>query len=279
LLNPSSFSSPSLDKLLGVYCNLAILVPQARLLAQQLNKPILTKPPSALEAEHFVLCLSDQGLQLQATGKKAAGPIRVDFVSGASAHRRQFGGGKGQMIAKAIGLKGAYRPQVLDVTAGLGQDGFVLATLGCHMTLIERSPIVYHLLKDGLERTHIVADETLQSIVSRIQIQHCHSIEYLNQLDAPVDVIYLDPMFPERKTKAEVNKNMQAFHQLVGEDADAGALLHAALDKAIYRIVVKRSRKAPTIGEQYPDLSLPKPSVVFEGKSTRFDVYPLKKMP
>ena len=28
-------------------------------------------------------------------------PIRVDFVSGGAAHRRKFGGGKGQAIAKA----------------------------------------------------------------------------------------------------------------------------------------------------------------------------------
>lgn len=235
--------------------------------------------PESLDTGHFVLLLSEQGLALQATGKKVAGPIMVDFAHGANAHRRQFGGGKGQMIAKAVGVKGAYKPHIIDVTAGLGQDGFVLATLGCKLTLVERSPIVYQLLKDGLARAKLSIDGDLLDIIDRMGLTHSHSIEYLKALDAPVDVIYLDPMFPERKNKAEVNKSMKAFHSLVGDDNDAGELLLAALDKAIYRVVVKRPRKAPSLDEQYPGLALPKPGLVLEGKSTRFDVYPFKKMP
>jgi 16S rRNA (guanine1516-N2)-methyltransferase len=235
--------------------------------------------PVKLDSGFFVLLLDEQGLSLQATGKKAAGPICVDFAYGANAHRRQFGGGKGQMIAKAVGIKGTFRPHVLDVTAGLGQDGFVLATLGCDMTWVERSPIVYQLLSDGFSRASIVADPDLQDIMARIRLCHAHSTNYLQALDTCVDVIYLDPMFPERKNKAEVNKSMKAFHSLVGEDNDAGELLAVALTKATYRVVVKRPRKAPAIDVQFPLLDLPTPNIVFEGKSTRFDVYTLKKMP
>jgi 16S rRNA (guanine1516-N2)-methyltransferase len=255
------------------------LAPQAAVLSCQLDIPLIKKLPENVDSGSFLLCMTEQGLVLQATGKKAPGPIMVDFVHGANAHRRQFGGGKGQMIAKAIGLKGTYKPHVLDVTAGLGQDGFVLATLGCQVTLVERSPVVYPLLADGLSRAQLVIDGELLDVVNRLQVKHSHSIDYLHRLEEPVDVIYLDPMFPERKSKAEVNKSMKAFHALVGEDNDAGELLLAALNKATYRVVVKRPRKAPTISEQYPELDLPKPSLVFEGKSTRFDVYPFKKMP
>ncbi len=264
--------------LLGVYCDTPILSSQANLLCEQLGLPIV-KSPDQLDADQFVLSVSVTGLALQATGKKAAGPVLVDFVQGATAHRRQFGGGKGQMIAKAVGIKGTFRPQVLDVTAGLGQDGFVLATLGCNIQWVERSPIVYHLLNDGLQRASLSADPALLDIVARIALEHGNSIDYLSRLTAPADVIYLDPMFPERKGKAEVNKSMKAFHKVVGEDNDAGELLVEALSKAIYRVVVKRPRKAPCLSEQYPNLGLPKASLVFEGKSTRFDVYPLKKMP
>lgn len=270
---------PPQDLFLGIYCRSSIQAAYSHQLASALNIPLLKKSPETLDTGFFVFVLDEQGLALQATGKKVAGPITVDFVRGANAHRRQFGGGKGQMIAKAVGLKGNYRPNVLDVTAGLGQDGFVLSVLGCSMTLVERSPIVYHLLNDGLERAALVADESLLSIVSRIQLLQANSLDYLNALDAPVDVIYLDPMFPDRSSKAEINKSMKAFHSLVGDDNDAGKLLQVALSKAIYRVVVKRPRKSPSIDEQYPDLSLPKPSVVYPGKSTRFDVYTFRKMP
>jgi 16S rRNA (guanine1516-N2)-methyltransferase len=278
---------PNTASLLGVYCDDAAVLTQAQQLSQHLSQqallppeqPLLSKAPSRLDGGHFVLLVGAQGVCLQATGKKAPGPIRVDFMEGASAHRRQFGGGKGQMIAKAIGVKGAYRPHILDLTAGLGQDGFVLSTLGCEITLIERSPIVHALLQDGLNRAGLSADPELHDILQRITLQNIQSDDYLQQQDQPIDVIYFDPMFPERTGKAEVNKSMKAFHSLVGSDDDAGEILSLALTKAQYRVVVKRPRKAPAIHEQYPDLALPAPNVVFDGKSTRFDVYTFKKMP
>ncbi|WP_445775347.1 class I SAM-dependent methyltransferase, partial [Shewanella sp.] len=64
--------------------------------------------------------------------------INVDFVSGAVAHRRKFGGGRGQSIAKAVGLKQGVTPTVVDGTAGLGRDAFVLASLGCKVIMVER---------------------------------------------------------------------------------------------------------------------------------------------
>ncbi|ODS23070.1 SAM-dependent methyltransferase [Candidatus Endobugula sertula] len=265
--------------LLGVYCTTSTLAVQAKQLAVFVGCPLIKISPKQLDSGFYVLTVAETGIALQATGKKAQGPIRVDFTCGTSAHRRRFGGGKGQMIAKAIGLKSAYRPHVLDVTAGLGEDGFVLATLGCQMTLVERSSIVYSLLKDGIERAALSVDQDLQQILSCIQLRQQEGVNYLQSLQDAVDIIYLDPMFPERNSKAEVNKSMKACQQIVGEDQDAGVLFIAALEKVIYRIIVKRPRKAPSLDVQFPDLSLPKPSLVFEGKSTRYDVYPLKKMP
>ena len=42
------------------------------------------------------------------------------------------------MIARAIGLNSPTAPHVLDATAGLGGDAFVLASLGCPVTMVER---------------------------------------------------------------------------------------------------------------------------------------------
>ena len=90
--------------------------------------------------------------------------------------------------------------------------------------------------------------------------------------DDYVDVIYMDPMFPERKKSAKVKKEMQAFHQIVGADEDAAELLPLALERAKYRLVIKRSANAGYLADMQPSYSL-------EGKSTRFDIFALRKLP
>ncbi|MCB1616251.1 MAG: class I SAM-dependent methyltransferase, partial [Pseudomonadales bacterium] len=92
-------------------------------------------------SEPYCLVLSDRRLYLMpspepekiksggewgaylASGK---GAIFVDFAGGKNCHRRQFGGGKSQSIAKAVGIRSGFFPSVLDVTAGFGADAFVL---------------------------------------------------------------------------------------------------------------------------------------------------------
>ena len=69
-----------------------------------------------------------------------------DFVGGAVNYRLRFGGGRGQNLARAAGLKPGVNPHIIDATAGLGRDAFLLASLGANVTLIERSPFMYHLL-------------------------------------------------------------------------------------------------------------------------------------
>ncbi|MGA4446965.1 class I SAM-dependent methyltransferase [Ectopseudomonas chengduensis] len=218
----------------------------------------------------FALQLGDDGLQLVELGDKAPGPVRVDFVEGAAAHRRQFGGGSGQMIAKAVGVQSGIRPRILDATAGLGRDSFVLASLGCEMTLIERQPLVAALLEDGLRRAALNLD--VAPIVARMRLLTGNAIELMRswQGEAP-QVIYLDPMFPHRDKSALVKKEMRLFRPFVGDDLDAPALLEAALALATHRVVVKRPRKAPAIEGG-------KPGYVLEGKSSRYDIYPKKKL-
>lgn len=264
--------------LLPVVCNQPAQQGVATRLAQQLQQPLLVEcDPYALTDTAFVLIVDGQGIALQQTGRKAPGPIRVEFTEGAVDHRRKFGGGKGQMIAKAVGIKAGVLPHVLDVTAGLGKDAFVLASLGCRVQLLERSPVVHALLADGLERANLIAaaqDHDLLNILQRMKLLALDSRDYLAGLaeaERP-DVIYLDPMFPEREKTADVKKEMRAFHQIVGKDEDAGDLLHSALRSARYRVVVKRPRKAPFLGGQAPSYQL-------EGKSSRYDIYALKKLP
>ncbi|QKE62381.1 class I SAM-dependent methyltransferase [Aquipseudomonas campi] len=221
-------------------------------------------------AANFALQLGAEGLQLAELGPQAPGPVRVDFVEGAVAHRRLFGGGSGQMIAKAVGVQSGVRPVVLDATAGLGRDAFVLASLGCQMTLIERQPIIAALLEDGLERA--LQDAEVAPIARQMRLLCGNAIELMSQWQGePPQVIYLDPMFPHRDKSALVKKEMRLFRPLVGDDMDAPALLEAALALASHRVVVKRPRKAPIIEGG-------KPSYALEGKSSRYDIYPKKAL-
>lgn len=218
----------------------------------------------------FAVQIGADGLQIQQLGSQAPGPVRVDFVEGQAAHRRLFGGGSGQMIAKAVGIAQGIRPQVLDATAGLGKDAFVLASLGCQMTLIERQPLIAALLEDGLMRAR--ADAEVAPIVERMRLLTGNAIEHMRAWQGdPPQVIYLDPMFPHRDKSALVKKEMRVFRPLVGDDMDAPALLEAALALATHRVVVKRPRKAPIIDG-------PKPSHSLEGKSSRYDIYPKKAL-
>lgn len=191
--------------------------------------------------------------------------IFVDFVSGAVAHRRKFGGGRGQAIAKAVGLKQGVNPTVVDGTAGLGRDAFVLASLGCQVTLVERNPVVAALLEDGLRRAYQDADIG-PWMQQRMTLVHGSSLTELSTLGEQVDVVYLDPMYPHREKSALVKKEMRVFQSLVGADLDADGLLAPAMELATKRVVVKR----PDYAE---DLDGVKPSTVIATKKNRFDVY------
>ncbi len=186
-------------------------------------------------------------------------------------HRRQFGGGRGQALAKAIGMKHGINPTVIDATAGLGRDAFILASLGAQVTMIERSPILTALLKDGLQR--LSAEPGLSHISEQQQLRlvQANAIEWLQQqangkTDNRPEVVYLDPMYPHRSKSALVKKEMRALRALVGDDEDAGQLLHAARQCARKRVVVKRPKGAPLVNDS-------KPSGNVQSKNTRYDIY------
>lgn len=237
-------------------------------LARKLNLPVFGS--SLADVASHALQVGPGGVQFVELGEQAPGAICVDFLSGAVAHRRQFGGGTGQMIAKAVGIQSGVRPSILDATAGLGRDAFVLAQLGCPVTLIERQAIIAVLLEDGLRRARLAPD--VAEIVARMHLV-CGDAVALMQAwsgDSP-QVIYLDPMFPHREKTALVKKEMRLFRPLAGDDADAHELLEAALALASHRVVVKRPRKAPALGGTIP-------GYVLEGKSSRFDIYPKRAL-
>jgi len=218
------------------------------------------------EDSGLALVLTASHLELRKRDEPKLGGIFVDFVSGAMAHRRRFGGGRGEAVAKAVGIKGDYLPDVVDATAGLGRDAFVLAALGCRVRMLERHPVVAALLEDGLRRGY--DDPEIGGwLRERLTLLHVVSQQALSEITPAPDVVYLDPMYPHRQKSAMVKKEMRVFQSLVGADEDADALLEPARRLAKKRIVVKR-----------PDYAPPLAGVVTQSavvtKSHRFDIYP-----
>jgi len=201
----------------------------------------------------------------------ADGRVCVDFVSGAMGFRRRHGGGRSQAVAKAVGYKGAKTPpRVLDATAGLGRDAFILATIGCPVLALERHPDIHALCADGLARA-LLDEETADALGGRLQLFQGDALELLRlSSDGPIatfrpDVLYLDPMHPPRKKSALPRLEMRLFRDLVGEDLDQVELLETALQAGIGRVVVKR----PTHSQPL----LPGVASAIPGKTTRFDIY------
>lgn len=186
----------------------------------------------------------------------------IDFTTGAVAHRRQFGGGRGQALPRAIGMKGGKTPHVIDATAGLGRDAFLLAALGATVTLIERSDQMHKLLAEALQRA---AASDVSEIISRMTLLHGDAKDLLPGLSP--EVVLVDPMHPPRGNSALVKKEMRQIREIVGVDADADALMQVALGCARNRVVLKWPQKADAM------VGLPKPSHQITGKSTRYDVF------
>ena len=198
-------------------------------------------------------------MQLRDTRAGAPGPIRVDFLSALMA--RRCAGGRRNLAARAVGLKpGRPAPRVIDATAGLGRDSWLLAALGCEVAAIERSPIVAALLRDGLDRARPEEPE----ICGRIELIEAEAADYL--ADHRADVVLLDPMFPERRKSALVKKEMRYFSALLGMENDGAALFEPAC-RASARVVVKRPLHAAAL------VTEPGPTHVLKGKSVRYDVY------
>jgi len=241
---------------IALICNENILAPKAKKLREKWGF-------LASKSEQFQLRLLPEYLALEQLDDKQQGLVFVDFASGSVAHRRKFGGGKGQSIAKAVGIKAGVELHVIDATAGLGRDAFVLASLGCKVDMVERSSIAAALLQDGLERAYLDS-EIGEWMQQRMRLTHASGYEYLQNNQA--DIVYLDPMFPHKKKSALVKKEMRVFQGVVGADLDADDLLDVALAAAKYRVVVKRPDYAPFLNDKKPSMSI-------NMKNNRFDVY------
>ena len=214
---------------------------------------------------NYSLQMKNQQWQLIDQDEPGIAPVVIDFVSGKTAYRRKYGHAGGEPISKAVGIKKGHRPNIVDATAGWGRDAFVLATMGCRVHMIERSKVIAKLLEDGLHRAE--QDEKIGGLIKdKLSLTCGDSRQELLQTPFEPEVIYLDPMFPQKEKSALVKKEMRVLQEVVGQDEDADKLLNLALTIATKRVVVKRPAHANFLAEIKPQTSI-------KTKKHRFDIY------
>lgn len=180
---------------------------------------------------------------------------------------------------------------VIDATAGLGQDSFLLAAAGFSVEMYEQDPIIAALLQDALERG--LKNAALATVISNMHLYKQDSVSALKdrayalgmthplgEAQNPIadndsfaqtklhkpEVIYLDPMFPARTKSAAVKKKFQLLHQLEHPCENETELFEAARMLRPHKIVVKRMLKGPYLANK-------KPSYSIKGKAIRYDCY------
>lgn len=245
---------------------------RAAQLAAELDLPLVDADAGTAD---LLLTVTAERLELRYLQRGGPGPLYVDFVAGPLGYARRLN--RFGLLFQAVGFRSG-RPTVLDATAGLGRDAFRLAYHGCRVTAVERSPVLFALLQDGLERA-AHEPEIQERLGDRLRLLHADARDILRQLaqyggnaggdeatlvDAP-DVVYLDPMFPPAKKSALVKVELRTLRHVVGDDPDGGQLFELARAVARQRVVVKRHRHAEPLA--------PNPTHSHADKTTRYDVY------
>lgn len=232
---------------------------------------------TALPADALRPCLwaSPTHLELHVFDRRLSGI----WVSVADLERRAR---QGSELTRACGR--LVDMTVLDPMAGWGIDGLLLAAGGARVAMIERDPLLALLLQDLLRRLRSVTPESDESRSSVVTVPGVRGRWHAARADcgdgyealtvnvignARYDIVYLDPMFPERDKRALPNKRMQAAASLLADDQvhlvmDAGAWVAAARERARRRVVLKRRVRDPV--EFEPDWQI-------RGRSVRYDVW------
>ncbi len=221
----------------------------------------------------FELYYEDDSLKLrqhesknhESRNQKSVGAVWVDFCSGKSMYRQKHQT-KGKLpILKACGIKNNHRPMIIDATAGLGQDSYLLASSGCEVLCIEQHPVIAALLADGMARA-LKGQDWIKDNISRMTLKQQKAELALQQSSA--EVIYLDPMYPieENRKQAKVKKSMQLLRALDGTESDELALFESCFKAATERLVIKRPNWAAPMAGNEPSFKVP-------GKTHRYDIY------
>ena len=231
-------------------------------LAEFLNVPLISNEEIIPAELSFYLQFTPQGLCLCDVDPSEGKPTIVDFAS-SQLESRVSDSLSQQNLIKALGLKKHPHPTVLDSMAGLGKDAYLMAMAGCQVHMVEKSKIVFALLRDGLERIQQFGFEELD--------RNLVSLQYVDFLDVSprqqkFDLVYLDPMYQSANRKSKAKRDIERLQRLLGKEDNEATLLQHSIALAKRRVIVKRPKNAPSFASAEPD-------IVYKGSSARFDVY------
>ena len=230
---------------------------KAEELAQRLGVVFSENEP---DRENLALFMEENGLSLRKNGMI----LKADLTE--MLPRLKQSNLEREMLVKAVRIKGKKNLSIIDATAGFGEDSVILAAAGHDITMFEYNPVIYELLSDALTRAK--EDERLAKTVAAMHLFNEDSVSAMRKMKeegSMVDVILLDPMFPERQKSASVKKKFQLIHELEAPCSNENDLLEAALSLNAGKIVIKRPAKGPFLGDCKPDYSV-------EGKAIRYDI-------
>lgn len=243
------------DKIV-VVCLCGDRAEEAEILSEKLNTQCLS---DKCDDGRLMVVFSEEGVSLEQDGLS----MMPDFSHVAD----RIKGGKlaHEMLVKAAKFKDAVPPlRGIDATAGLGEDGMILAAAGFEMTLYEYNPVIALLLKDALRRA--AKNPQLAETVARMKVCEGDSIAAMKELDYKPQIVLLDPMFPKRDKSGLIKKKFQLLQQIESPCSTEQELLTAALSVAGRKVIIKRPLKGPYLGEVKPDYSL-------TGKAIRYDCH------
>jgi 16S rRNA (guanine1516-N2)-methyltransferase len=223
--------------------------------ARKTGAPIVDKP-----GEYLTIHFDSKGVSLSGFGLTYQGDFAETMM-----HRVTNGRLQHEMLVKAASSEKEGR-KAIDATAGMGEDAFLLAAQGYEVTLYEQNPVVAALLKDAIRRAK--KNQILKDIAGRMKVVEADSVESMSKLLDPVDVIYLDPMFPARQKSSLINKKLQLIQKLEPPCSEETDLFDAALKVCPSRIIVKRPLKSECLAGREPSYTL-------KGKAIRYDCYVL----
>lgn len=247
--------SPTAPSLV-VFCPEGPLATEAAALASRLHANLTDDPADALCHDLF-LRLDSEGLTLVGDGMELRGDFR-DMLPRLKPGRLQH-----ELLVQAAKVRCPGRsPVAVDATAGMGEDSLLLAASGFTVDLYECDAVIAALLRDALRRAADVPQ--LAPVVARMRLHEANSVAALKGMAVPPDVVFLDPMFPERRKSALVKKKLQLLQRLERPCGDEAALMEAAFAARPRKIVVKRPVKGPFLADIKPERSV-------VGKAVRFD--------
>lgn len=234
-------------------------------LLEELSKLNFVKLIKFEKQSQYVLSFKQDRLVVLFENQK---PILVDFLD--PALKKYLGHmSKKNIFGKALALK--HDPtQLIDLTAGFGKDSFVVSKFFSKVIWVERNPIVYFLLQDGLKRLLI----EYPNLTDKFELVLSESSDFLKTLkdknsnliekqSLQESVIYFDFMFTDKKSKS--NKDMIFLKHITAFDNP--------INIEDYLVESTQAQPLRTVLKAKSYSGVLKPEQIYDGQQVKYFVF------